>query len=323
MTTILVGTQQGLCQVVLESSDARPQTRKWTLRGEWITSASVSRAATPQETFLTTRSGKLLRLDRTGTELLLEVPFRLWFSHQRPDGTLVTGGTAYSLMTREANGTAVAESLDGLATSESWKSHSGSTAHVCTYLTAPSGKEYLGVEVGGVYSRTNGSLWQRTCDIDPDVHALATSDGQSLFAATGSGVYQLQDAEPRWRRLTSPPLTYVQGVVYSGVDSSLYCSASATPFGRRHSGPYVGTSPHNTFGVFRLSSEQMIWRALDCTDRPLGVLSKALEIGVDQRLYVGDLGGHLYVCNDGRSLHLISDGLGAIECVTTLPDPVW
>jgi hypothetical protein len=92
-----------------------------------------------------------------------------------------------------------------------------------------------GVEVGGVYvSDDRGETWnaRRIDGFDAphtdDIHHVATTDGRSIVAATGSGLYRTTDAGRSWTRLDEGyrQSYFREALVHDGV---VYAGGSPAP----------------------------------------------------------------------------------------------
>ncbi len=322
LATVLVGSHQGLW-LIRAGESSTTTTVVQLISDECITSIASIDGAT--RAFITTRSGKVLQWDGGGVSFLADLAFRLWFVAPRPNGELVFGGTARKLVqVGEDHWSKPVEdhSLAALAASEAWRSHSGGTAHVNSYVETPAGDIFVAAEVGGVARRESDDRWLPLSEgLDRDVHRIVPGEPDlELYATTGTGLFWKAPHDREWSLISRLPLPYAQGLAYRRSDRTLFVSAAAAPFGRRKTGPYGGTNRQNQFGIFHLTPPGS-WQAMQVhSDPPAGVLSKALAINGDRshEVFAGDLAGRLLMSTDDMHFRPVATGLGPIECVATL-----
>ena len=171
---------------------------------------------------------------------------------------------------------------------------------------------YVNVHVGGNIRDTgdHGHTWNRTIDIDADVHQVATAQG-IVVAACAGGLATSVDRGATWTmRSEGLEVPYSRAVVVCG--DTLLVSASNGPRGGR-AGVYrgdVGGGPFErcTVGLPGWFDDNIDTYCLD-----------ALNDGSFAALGTSD--GRLFGSQDaGSTWHELSSGLGAIQHVLVLPE---
>lgn len=149
-----------------------------------------------------------------------------------PLPTAGSGGAAASLDWRELDGFRELPSVDEWGTPR--HDDAAGVRDLRTHVDAPD-RLVAGVEVGGVHvSDDRGGDWteRRVEGFDAphtdDVHELALEDGETVVAATGSGLYRTTDAGESWDRLDGTvDRRYFRGAfVHGGV---VYAGAASGP----------------------------------------------------------------------------------------------
>ncbi|MGH9560199.1 MAG: hypothetical protein ACRD3S_01995, partial [Terracidiphilus sp.] len=220
-STLLIGTSDGL--VVLSSPPVPSglwQAAPRQLEGEWVTSITPATCHDPTAYLLTTRSGKVAALKRGKIVVCHDLAMRLWFATELSDGRVCVGTSGKGLMvfdTKSGSWQSLG-ALNLLLQNLGWHSHSGGGVHLNTLLVNPVRSiVYVAGEVGGVMrGSADLTTWEDvTFDLDPDVHTIAsdTRAVDTLYAATGSGLFRRTSDTSHWDRLGPDSFPYVQGVV--------------------------------------------------------------------------------------------------------------
>jgi hypothetical protein len=170
---------------------------------------------------------------------------------------------------------------------------------------------YVNVHVGGIlHTGDGGRTWNRTIDIDADVHQVATAQGLVLAACAG-GLAMSEDRGATWTmRSEGLEAPYSRGVVVCG--DAVLVSASDGPRGGR-AGVYRGDIRGGAFercttGLPGLFDDNIDTYCLD-----------ALNDGSFAAFGTSD--GRLFGSEDaGSTWHELSSDLGAIQHVLVLPD---
>lgn len=310
---VLVGTFSGLYSV-LRSQDSSTRLQL-DLADEWITSISPDDDGSA---IVTTRAGGVYLWNHNSLLKLASLDFRVWFADRKPGGGIVVGGSHDQLVYFQASDRS-RESLRPVADQSGWISHSGSVAHVNSYVSGSEGSQVIGIEVGGVARRDDQRWVGINKGLDPDVHKILRQ-GDDLLASTGTGVYLLRAGHESWDRMPPLPLSYAQGLVLS--DGKAVVSSAAKPFGRHlNLDEFDGRSSTNQFGVFRWS-KSLGWTGVGVEGGwTAGILSKALagDHSVASGLLAGDLNGRLFQSEGHRPFRQVADGFGPVECVASIP----
>jgi len=323
-TILVVGTQTGVRLIVRREST-------WEVAAEYLTDAWITSIAdvpgSPDACFVTTRDGRIAKLDLVSCQEIFDFGFRLWFLDMTPDGRLYAGGTPPQLLVSDNGGSSWTPTTAIAAMTSHWHSHSGGAAHLNSMFDGRAfGQDvFLAAEVGGVLRSNDPSRsWTDiTYNLDPDVHSIDIPPWSptTLYAATGTGLYQLHERDPKWDFVGPSELRYLQAVTHHPTRPLLYISGARTPYGRHSAGAFAGTSADNTFAVFAYNVPDRAWAELSIPGTRLaGILSKALT--VDGRhpyaVYVGTVDG-VVACIDGDDQpSVLARGLGLIECVHIL-----
>ncbi|HEU4528508.1 MAG TPA: sialidase family protein [Actinomycetota bacterium] len=170
---------------------------------------------------------------------------------------------------------------------------------------------YVNVHVGGIlHTDDRGATWNRTIDIDADVHQVATADGVVLAACAG-GVATSSDRGTTWTmRSEGLEGPYSRAVVVSG--DELLVSASDGPRGGR-AAVYRGGLSHGRFerctdGLPAWFDDNIDTYCLDSlNDGSFAAFGTA-----DGRVFCSE--------NRGRRWRELSVGLPAVQHVLVVPD---
>jgi hypothetical protein len=326
-TVILVGSTNGL-QVVQEDALGNYASTARLLSGRWVT--SISRIpGSDTACLVTTRDGYIATFEGFRVTTLAAVPMRLWFAHLAMDGTLRVGGRPAGLLeSRDCGATWIQSgAIAQIASSRRWYSHSGGAAHLNTLCDdSHSGRSmFVAAEVGGVLHSDNcGREWvDITRDLDPDVHKIELNRpaADTLYAATGTGVFRMRLPNGQWELFGPPTLRYVQGIIYHPNRRELYISSAQKPYGRHSEGLYSATSLSNEFALFVATEDGHTWGRLCVPGRRLaGALSKAVSVEsrAPHAVFAGCADGSLIRVGQDMAPKIVAEGLGQIECVGTI-----
>ena len=170
---------------------------------------------------------------------------------------------------------------------------------------------YVNVHVGGIlHTDDRGATWNRTIDIDADVHQVATADGLVLAACAG-GLATSSDRGTTWTmRSDGLEGPYSRAVVVSG--DELLVSASDGPRGGRaavyRGGLSDGRFERCTDGLPAWFEDNIDTYCLDSlNDGSFAAFGTA-----DGRLFCSE--------NRGRQWRELSVGLPAVQHVLIVPD---
>jgi hypothetical protein len=147
-----------------------------------------------------------------------------------PTGDEVLAGTAEAHLYRMRQGEAERiESFDRVEGRDAWHTPWGGPPDTRSLAAAGDGTVFANVHVGGIpKSADGGRTWQRTIDIDADVHQVIVHD-DLILAACAPGLAVSSDGGDSWR-LDSEGLhgRYCRAVAVCG--ETLFVSASTGPF---------------------------------------------------------------------------------------------